>query len=142
METLVYASDLLVSERARALVEGVEPARRLALSGDVFCTLSERDEPQGIAAVVRIEDRPLAAMPLADDMLVVIAYQLRVFVPHGDGVDAGSILSQIMGISSATPGITSSLVRMVEPKDMRSATERPSRAPSRISSTIIATASG
>ena len=46
------------------------------------------------------------------------------------------------GIISATPGITSSVVRMVAPNSMSSATERPSRAPSRISSLISATASG
>lgn len=77
VETLVYAPELLISERARALVEVVEPARRLSLSGDIFCSLSERDQPQGIAAVVCIEDRSLADMPIADNLLVVVAHQLR-----------------------------------------------------------------
>ena len=63
VETLVYAPDLLVSERARALVERVEPDRRLALSADVFRTLSERDEPQGIAAVVRIQEPAAGGHP-------------------------------------------------------------------------------
>ena len=43
---------------------------------------------------------------------------------------------------AATPGITSRVVRIVEPSDIRSATLLPSRAPSRISSVMIATASG
>jgi TrmH family RNA methyltransferase len=77
LETLVYAPDLLVSERARALVEGVDPPDRLALSGEVMATLSNRDQPQGIAAVVRIQDPPLAAIPCSEDLLVVVAYQLR-----------------------------------------------------------------
>jgi TrmH family RNA methyltransferase len=77
VETLVYAPDLLVSERARALVERVEPDQRLALSGEVFRTLSDRDEPQGIAAEVRIEERPLADIPINNDLLVLVAYQLR-----------------------------------------------------------------
>jgi len=77
VETLVYAPDLLISERAKALVEQVERTRRLALSGDVFRALSERDEPQGIAALIRIEDRSLATISLSNDMLVVVAYQLR-----------------------------------------------------------------
>jgi TrmH family RNA methyltransferase len=76
VETLVYAPDLLVSERARALVEQIEPARRLALAADVFGSLSERDQPQGLAAVVRIQDLPLAAIPLTADLLVLVAYQL------------------------------------------------------------------
>jgi TrmH family RNA methyltransferase len=77
VETLVYAPDLLVSERARALVEGVDPADRLALSGEVLATLSDRDQPQGIAAVVCIQDLPLAAIPWSEDLLVVVAHQLR-----------------------------------------------------------------
>jgi tRNA G18 (ribose-2'-O)-methylase SpoU len=77
VETLVYAPDLLTSERAKALVEKVERTQRLALSADVFRALSERDEPQGIAALIRIEDHSLATIPLSDDMLVVVAYQLR-----------------------------------------------------------------
>jgi TrmH family RNA methyltransferase len=77
VETVVYAPDLLVSERARALVERMEPERRLALSGDVFCTLSDRDAPQGIAAVVHTEERSLVDIPLTGDLLVIVAYQLR-----------------------------------------------------------------
>ncbi len=77
VETLVYAPDLLVSERARALVERVDPADRLALSGEVMATLSDRDRSQGIAAVVRIQDPPLASIPWSEDLLVVVAYQLR-----------------------------------------------------------------
>jgi TrmH family RNA methyltransferase len=77
VETLAYAPDLLVSQRARALVQRVEPDRRLALSGDVFCTLSSRDEPQGIAAAIRIEELSLSDLPATRDLLVLVAYQLR-----------------------------------------------------------------
>ena len=77
METLVYAPDLLVSERAKALIDRVDQSQRLALSSDVFRTLSERDQPQGVVAVIRIEDRSLEAIPLSDSMLVIVAYQLR-----------------------------------------------------------------
>jgi TrmH family RNA methyltransferase len=77
IETLIYAPDLLVSERARALVDAVDPADRLALSGEVMATLSDRDQPQGIAAVVRIQNPPLAAISGREDLLVVVAYQLR-----------------------------------------------------------------
>jgi TrmH family RNA methyltransferase len=76
VETLAYAPDLLVSERARGLVHRVEPGRRLALSGDVFRSLSSRDEPQGIAAAVRIEERSLADLPASPDLLVLVACQL------------------------------------------------------------------
>jgi TrmH family RNA methyltransferase len=77
VETLVYAPDLLVSDRARALVERVAPDRRLALAADVFGSLSDRDRPQGIAAVVRIEARPLSSLPQGPEMVTVVVYQLR-----------------------------------------------------------------
>ena len=77
VETLVYAPDLLVSERARGLIERVEPAQRLALSGNVFRTLSSRDEPQGIAATVCIEEASLADLSATRDLLVLVACQLR-----------------------------------------------------------------
>jgi len=77
LETLVYAPELLISERAQALVERLEPAQRLAISGDLFHILSQRDQPQGIAAAIRIEDPVLAEIPLVDKLLVIVAYQLR-----------------------------------------------------------------
>ena len=77
IEALIYAPDLLVSDRARALVERIAPEQRLVLSADVFGSLSEREQPQGIAAAVRIVDPPLETLPLVQDLLVVVAYQLR-----------------------------------------------------------------
>jgi TrmH family RNA methyltransferase len=77
VDAIVYAPDLLVSERARALIERVDVSKRLALSGDVFRTLSDRQDPQGIAAVVRIEERPLASIPLGGDLLVIVAHEIR-----------------------------------------------------------------
>jgi TrmH family RNA methyltransferase len=77
VDTLVYAPELLVSERARALVERLDPARRLVLSADLFRSLSQRDEPQGIAATVRFQEPTLAEVPLPGDLLVIVAYQLR-----------------------------------------------------------------
>jgi TrmH family RNA methyltransferase len=76
VETLVYAPELLVSEWALELVEQAEAPDRLALSGDAFRSLSDRDEPQGIAAVVRSQELPLTAIPLSDQFLVIVAYQL------------------------------------------------------------------
>jgi TrmH family RNA methyltransferase len=76
VETIIYAPELLVSERARAVVDQAGPGSGLALSADLFRSLSDRDEPQGIAAVVRVEPRPLSAVPLSQEMLVVVAYQL------------------------------------------------------------------
>ncbi|MGQ9598606.1 MAG: TrmH family RNA methyltransferase [Anaerolineae bacterium] len=77
VETLIYAPSLWISERARALVEQIEPARHLVLSDELFRSLSDREDPQGIAALVRIEDHPLTVIRPSDNLLVIVAYQLR-----------------------------------------------------------------
>lgn len=77
LDVLVYAPELLVSPRARALADRVAPEHRWALSSDLFRTISLRDQPQGVAAVLRIEDLPLEAIPVNHEMLVVVAFQLR-----------------------------------------------------------------
>ncbi len=77
LETLVYAPELLVSERAQALVERVEPTRRLMVTAEVFATLSDRDQPQGIAAAMCIQEPTLQDIPLTPDLLVLVAVQLR-----------------------------------------------------------------
>jgi len=77
VDTLVYAPDLLVSHRAQALLDRLDPARHLILSGDLFRALSQRDDPQGIAATVRIQTPTLSDIPLLDDLLVIVVYQLR-----------------------------------------------------------------
>jgi RNA methyltransferase, TrmH family len=77
VETLVYAPELLVSARAQDLVERAAGLERLEVSAEVLNSLSEREQSQGIAAVVRVEDRPLSGIPTGEDMLVVVAYQLQ-----------------------------------------------------------------
>ena len=58
-------------------------------------------------------------------------------------VPSGKVPSTwIIEIRSLTPGNTSSVLSSVEPNEIKSATDRPSRAPSRISSVIKAIASG
>ncbi|RPI53389.1 MAG: RNA methyltransferase [Chloroflexi bacterium] len=77
VETLVYAPDLLVSARAQGLVERAAGVERLEVSAEVLNSLSEREQSQGIAAVVRIEERPPAAIRGDENLLVVVAYQLQ-----------------------------------------------------------------
>ncbi len=113
VETLVYAPDLLVSERAQALVERAEPAQRLCLSGDVFRTLSDRDNPQGIAAVVRIEERSLADIPPADDLLIIVAYQLR------DPGNLGTIIRTADGAGATGVVIVEPAVDLYDPQTVR-----------------------
>jgi TrmH family RNA methyltransferase len=77
VELLVHAPELLTSDHARALVAQVPPNQRLALSSRVFKSLSSREGPQGLGAVVRRVDLPLADVPLSQDLLLVVAYQIR-----------------------------------------------------------------
>lgn len=113
VEMIVYAPDLLVSQRAKALVERVGRAQRLALSNDVFCRLSEREGPQGIAAVVHVEDRSLAAIPLSDDMLVIVAYQLR------DPGNLGSIIRTADAVGATGVIVVEPSVDLYEPQTVR-----------------------
>jgi TrmH family RNA methyltransferase len=113
VETLVYAPDLLVSDRAQALVEAVDPERCLALSGEVFRNLSDRDQPQGIAALVRIEDRPLGAIPLSEQMLVLIACQLR------DPGNLGSIIRTADAAGGAGIVVIEPSVDLYDPQTVR-----------------------
>ncbi len=77
VETLLYAPELLVSTRARALVERAGSLERLEVSADVLNSLSEREQSQGIAAVVRIQEQPLSGIRAGENLLVVVAYQLQ-----------------------------------------------------------------
>jgi TrmH family RNA methyltransferase len=113
IETLVYAPDLLVSDRARALVESVDPADRLALSAEVMATLSGRDRPQGIAAVVRIQDPPLTAIPWGEDLLVVVADQLR------DPGNLGSILRTADAAGASGVVVVEPSVDLYDPQTVR-----------------------
>jgi TrmH family RNA methyltransferase len=113
VETLVYAPDLLVSQRARRLVQRVEPDRRLALSGDVFGTLSNRDAPQGIAAAIRIEEPSLAGLPLTGDLLVLVAYQLR------DPGNLGTIIRTADAVGATGVVVVEPSVDLYDPQTVR-----------------------
>lgn len=113
VETLVYAPDLLVSERAQSLVGRVGPVRRLALAADVFRSLSDRDEPQGIAAVVRIEDRSLAEIPLSENLLLIVVHQLR------DPGNLGSIIRTADAAGATGVVIVEPSVDLYDPQTVR-----------------------
>lgn len=77
VETLLYSPDLLVSERARALLQQHADIEQLSVSSEVFASLSDRETPQGIAAVVRYPHATLQDIPLRADLLVIVAWQLQ-----------------------------------------------------------------
>ncbi len=77
VECLVYAPELLTNDHAKALATQVPPDRRLAVSSRVFQSLSDREGPQGLGAVVQMVDLPLEALPLSEELLLVVAHQVR-----------------------------------------------------------------
>ena len=113
VDTLIFAPDLLVSPRAKALVAEVEPNRRLALAEDVFRSISDRDEPQGIAAVLRIEEPSLATIPVLEEMLVLVAWQLR------DPGNLGSIIRTADSAGATGMVIVEPSVDLYDPQTVR-----------------------
>jgi len=77
VDLLVHAPELLTSDHARELIAQVLPKRRLAVSSRVFESLSSREGPQGLGAVVRMAICPLEDIPLSEDLLLVVVHQVR-----------------------------------------------------------------
>jgi len=77
VELLVHAPELITSDHAQALVAEVPPNRRLTVSSGVFRSLSDREGPQGLGAVVRVAGLSLEDIPLSQDLLLVVAYQVH-----------------------------------------------------------------
>jgi len=113
VETLIYAPDLLVSERAEPLVMAVEPDRRLAVSEQVFRSLSERDDPQGLAAVVRIEEPDLQALAVGEDLLLIVACELQ------DPGNLGSIVRTADAVGASGVVIVEPSVDLYDPQCVR-----------------------
>jgi TrmH family RNA methyltransferase len=70
IDTLVVAPELLSSDFARSLVEEQTQAgvRLLEVTVDVFASLSGKDGPQGLGAVLRQQWEPLEAVGLEDGL--------------------------------------------------------------------------
>ncbi len=94
---LVYAPDLLTSEAANEAIrrfeaEGGETA---AVSGEVFRSVSQRDNPAGLGAIVAARLHPLEALPVAPDAIFVAASDV------GDPGNLGTILRTMDGVGAA-----------------------------------------
>lgn len=73
VETLVYAPELLTSEVALEMVydQQRQGTRCEAVTSEVFQTISERDNPTGLGAVVRSPERPLTELKITADSLFI-----------------------------------------------------------------------
>ncbi|MCD6350493.1 MAG: RNA methyltransferase [Armatimonadetes bacterium] len=113
VETLVYAPELLVSEHGQAMVEKFPPEARLAVSARVFASLSDRDKPQGLLAVVRAQPQSLEAVPLVADLLVLVAWQLR------DPGNLGSIIRTADAVGAHAVLVVAPSVDLYDPHCVR-----------------------
>lgn len=78
IETLVIAPELLVSVPAQRLVaeQEAQGARVARLSGTLFATLSARDGPTGLGAIVRARTARLEDLPVRPDAPLVVLHNI------------------------------------------------------------------
>ena len=70
VETLVYSSELLVSGRAQSLLQQYAAVDQITVTPEVFASFSDRQAPQGIAAVVRTSNTSLQDLEPTNNMLI------------------------------------------------------------------------
>lgn len=113
LEALFYAPELLVSPRGRALVERCAHLERWAVSPQAMATLSQRDDPQGLAAVVRMVAREPEEIPLGKDLWVLVAYQLR------DPGNLGTIIRTADAVGATGVFVIEPSVDLYDPQTVR-----------------------
>jgi len=113
VETVVYCPELLVSERAQALVSRTAAVRRLALAAEPFRSLSTREDPQGIAAIVRTVGHSLQDIPLSPGLLVIVAHQLQ------DPGNLGSVIRTADAAGASGVVVVEPAVDLYDPHTVR-----------------------
>lgn len=71
VEALVWAPDLLTSHSAHQAIVRM-PEKTVAVSGQVFRSLSSRDNPQGVGALVRIPERRLEDLSIGPETFLLV----------------------------------------------------------------------
>ncbi|HLJ68360.1 MAG TPA: RNA methyltransferase [Chloroflexota bacterium] len=99
VDTCIVAPDLLTSEYGQGLVAALLPrARVLEVSSRVFATISSKEGPQGIAAVVRQRWTPLPAIDPSESFCWVALDEVRdpgnlgTIIRTADAVGAGGVV--------------------------------------------------
>jgi TrmH family RNA methyltransferase len=97
IETILYAPDLLTSDIARQMVVEKEKAGVvcLAVSADVFSTISGRDNPAGLGAIIESADGGLDSIVVEPDDLWLALVEI------GDPGNLGTILRTADAFSAA-----------------------------------------
>lgn len=100
IELFVVAPDLLVSERARELLAAQEArgVRVAHLAASIFTSLSDRDGPTGLGAIVRARLARLEELPVREDAPLVALHRignpgnLGTIIRTADATGAGGII--------------------------------------------------
>lgn len=100
IETFIVAPDLLVSERARELLTAQEAAgaRVARVAAGLFASLSDRDGPSGLGAIVRARTAQLEELPIREDAPLVALHRignpgnLGTIIRTADATGAGGVI--------------------------------------------------
>ena len=100
IETFVVAPDLLVSERAQELLATQEAggARVAHVAASIFASLSDRDGPSGLGAIVRARTAQLEELPVREDAPLVALHRignpgnLGTIIRTADATGAGGVI--------------------------------------------------
>jgi RNA methyltransferase, TrmH family len=100
VETLVVAPDLLTSDAARARVEEARATgiTVVTVTAEVYASLSERDGPSGLGAVIATTERSLSDIAVAGDGMVVALESianpgnLGTIIRTADGAGASAVV--------------------------------------------------
>lgn len=100
VETLIVAPDLLTSDAARQMVEQQQRAgvRVAEVSRSVFESIAERDNPSGLAAIIRTPSPTLADLKVEAGSLFIALYEvgnpgnLGTIIRTADAVGAAGVL--------------------------------------------------
>ena len=100
IDTFVVAPELLVSERAQELLAAQEAggARVAHVAAGIFASLSVRDGPSGLGAIVRARTAQLEELPVREDAPLVALHRignpgnLGTIIRTADATGAGGII--------------------------------------------------
>jgi TrmH family RNA methyltransferase len=100
IDTFVVAPDLLVSERAQKLLAAQEAGgtRVAHVTAGIFTSLSDRDGPSGLGAIVRARMAQLEELPVREDAPLVALHRignpgnLGTIIRTADATGAGGVI--------------------------------------------------
>ena len=116
LERLVFCSGLLKNERAQKLIENFAQrgGRCLSVAAPIFQKLSERDDPQGIGAVIRPINLTLEDLPVGAHTLLVVLDELQ------DPGNLGATIRTADAAGAAGVVVLGTSADLYDPKTVRS----------------------